>query len=47
MKIYKNLVSQFQNMTPEEKRQMENAMIRIASLAGVVAFFLLLKLLEI
>lgn len=40
MKIYKN-------MNPEEKRKFENAMIRIASLAGIVAFFLLLKIFNV
>jgi hypothetical protein len=45
-KIYGDFINYCENINPDEKRKIENAMIRLASLAVVITAIVLFKMLD-
>jgi hypothetical protein len=45
-KIYGDFINYYENINPDEKRKIENAIVRLASLVVVITTILLFKMLD-
>jgi hypothetical protein len=44
-KIYNNFIDYCENINPEEKKEIENIVIKVTSLVGIISFFIFIKML--